>query len=124
VNSAQTAAAIDFMQLIVANRIAEAYRRHVATGFRHHNPYFRSDADSLRQGMEENAKSNPAKKMEILRTIEQGPLVAVHSRIRQNATDPGAATVHIFRFEQGRIAELWDVGQAAPPDAVNELGMW
>jgi predicted SnoaL-like aldol condensation-catalyzing enzyme len=34
------------------------------------------------------------------------------------------AVVHIFRFENGKIAELWDVGQAVPDGAVNEHSMF
>lgn len=34
------------------------------------------------------------------------------------------AVVHLFRFENGRIAEFWDVGQAVPENPVNEHGMF
>ena len=34
------------------------------------------------------------------------------------------AVVHIFRFEGGRIAELWDLGMPIPEDSVNENGMF
>ena len=35
-----------------------------------------------------------------------------------------AAVVHFFRFEKGRIAEMWDVGQEIPSDSPNENGMF
>jgi predicted SnoaL-like aldol condensation-catalyzing enzyme len=50
--------------------------------------------------------------------------VAVHSRVRQNQADRGAALVHIFRFEGDRIAELWDIGQPVPAESVNAIGMF
>jgi predicted SnoaL-like aldol condensation-catalyzing enzyme len=34
------------------------------------------------------------------------------------------AVVHLFRFEAGKIAELWDVGQAQPEQMVNQIGMF
>jgi predicted SnoaL-like aldol condensation-catalyzing enzyme len=34
------------------------------------------------------------------------------------------ALVHIFRFEGNLIAELWDIGQAAPENSPNEYGMF
>jgi hypothetical protein len=52
-------AAIDFLTRIVAGDIRGAYDRHAGAGFRHHNPYFRGDADSLRKGMEEDEAKNP-----------------------------------------------------------------
>jgi predicted SnoaL-like aldol condensation-catalyzing enzyme len=32
--------------------------------------------------------------------------------------------VHIFRFEQGRIVELWDLGQEVPESSPNQYGMF
>jgi len=74
--------------------------------------------------MEEAAKKNPDKVLEVQRALEDGDLVAVHSRVRQKPADRGAAVVHIFRFEDDRIAELWDFGQPVPEDSPNENGMF
>jgi predicted SnoaL-like aldol condensation-catalyzing enzyme len=75
-------------------------------------------------GMEENARQNPEKRLEILRALEDGDLVAVHSHVRHNPADRGAALAHIFRFEGDCIAELWDIGQPVPDNAVNANGMF
>jgi predicted SnoaL-like aldol condensation-catalyzing enzyme len=48
--------------------------------------------------------------------------VAVHSRLQFGTNT--MAVVHILRFEEGWIAELWDVGQAQPEQMVNEHGMF
>jgi predicted SnoaL-like aldol condensation-catalyzing enzyme len=48
----------------------------------------------------------------------------VHSRVRQNPQDRGGAVVHIFRFNDNQIEELWDIGQAEPEDMVNEHGQF
>jgi len=48
----------------------------------------------------------------------------VHSHIRQHAEDPGAAAVHLFRFDGGRIVELWDIWQPIDPDSQNEHGVF
>jgi predicted SnoaL-like aldol condensation-catalyzing enzyme len=34
------------------------------------------------------------------------------------------AVVHILRFEQGKIVEMWDVSQQVPKDSPNKLGMF
>jgi predicted SnoaL-like aldol condensation-catalyzing enzyme len=117
-------AAVEFISLVASGKIQEAYERHVSGNFRHHNPYFRGDIQSLRTAMAENAAKNPNKKLDVQFALEEGDRVAVFSRIRQNPGDRGAAAVHIFRFEGGRIAELWDIGQAVPADSVNENGMF
>ena len=117
-------AALDFLRLVAAGRVADAYRSRVGPAFRHHNPWFPSDAASLRAGMEEAHARFPAKLFEVQRAVEEGELVAVHSRLRLAADQPEMAVVHIFRFEGALIAELWDVGQAAPPEILNERGMF
>lgn len=116
--------ATEFLQLVATGQVREAYRRHVATGFRHHNAWFAGDADSLMQAMEENATRNPDKRLTIHRVLEDGDLVAVHSHVRQNPQDRGGAVVHIFRFEGERIVEMWDIGQAVPEHSPNENGMF
>lgn len=119
-NQSLKEAAVEFLTLVATGKVREAYERHVGPGFRHHNPYFRGDADSLRKAMEENAAQNPDKSLEVQTALEDGDRVAVFSRVRQKPGDRGAAVVHIFRFEGNRIAELWDVGQAVPEESVNE----
>lgn len=116
--------AVDFLQHIVSGKIDEAYKKYVSSGFRHHNPYFPGNADSLKQAMIENDGMSPNKTIEVKHTIEEGENVMVYSHIKQNVEDTGAAVVHIFRFHQGKIVELWDVGQPVPDDSPNENGMF
>lgn len=123
-NTAIKAAATSFLRLVASGQIEAAYAQHVAAGFRHHNPYFAADAASLKQGMLDNAQQHPGKLFEIQRAIEEGDMVAVHSKVRMNADHLGVAVVHIFRFEGDKIAELWDVGQAVPQTSPNALGMF
>jgi predicted SnoaL-like aldol condensation-catalyzing enzyme len=61
--------------------VREAYQKYIGRNFRHHNPFFRGDAASLRIAMEENAAKNPNK---VLRALEDGDLVAVHSRVSKS----------------------------------------
>lgn len=117
-------AAASFLRLVASGKVREAYDHHVSADFRHHNAFFRGDRQSLMRAMEENAAKSPAKLLEVKRTLEDGDYIAVHSLIRQSAQDRGAAAVHIFRFENDRIAELWDVSQAIPKDSPNEHGMF
>jgi predicted SnoaL-like aldol condensation-catalyzing enzyme len=118
------AIATDFLQKVAAGEVSDAYARHVGPNFRHHNPHFHGDAESLREAMQENAQKYPNKILEIKRALQDGDLVAVHSRVRQNPQDRGGAVVHIFRFNDNQIEELWDIGQAEPEDMVNEHGQF
>ena len=62
--------------------------------------------------------------MQVNLAIQENETVAVYSYLRQHADDLGATVVHIFRFKNGKIVEMWYVGQAVPEDIVNENGMF
>ncbi|MCA0754240.1 nuclear transport factor 2 family protein [Paenibacillus sp. N4] len=116
--------AVAFLQLVASGEVREAYQRYIGPDFLHHNPFFRGDADSLMLAMEENAAKNPHKTLEIKRVMEEGDIVAVHSHVKQKQEDIGAAVVHIFRFNNDLIVELWDVGQPIPEQSPNENGVF
>ena len=116
--------AVLFLQLAASGKVREAYSKFVGPGFRHHNPFFEGSAEALMAGMEENARQNPSKALEVKRAIAEGEFVAVHSHVRQKPDDLGAAVGHIFRFENGRIVELWDIGQPVPEKSPNQYGMF
>ncbi len=117
-------AAVAFLELASSGKVREAYSQFVGPEFRHHNPFFEGSAPSLAAGMEENAQRYPNQVLEVKRVIAEGDLVAVHSHVRQQPDAPGAAVVHIFRFKNGRIVELWDVGQPEPEQSPNQYGMF
>jgi predicted SnoaL-like aldol condensation-catalyzing enzyme len=116
--------AVDFLARASAGQAREAFDQYVAPDFVHHNPYFPGDADSLAAAMDDNARQNPDKRLEILRTIAEDSFVAVHSRVRLRPEAQDMALVHIFRIVEGRIRELWDIGQEMPAESPNQLGMF
>jgi len=122
--SSRKGTAVSFLRLVSAGKVREAYERCVSENFRHHNAYYRGDRESLMRAMEDNAAKNPNKVLDVKLALEDGSYVAVHSHVRQHPQDRGAAVVHLFRFEGDRIAELWDVGQALPPESPNQNGMF
>jgi predicted SnoaL-like aldol condensation-catalyzing enzyme len=116
--------AVSFLTLASSGEVREAYSKFVGDEFKHHNPFFEGSAAALSAGMEENARQNPDKIFEVKREIAEGDFVVVHSHVRQKPNDLGAAVVHIFRFENGKIVELWDVGQPVPKESINQYGMF
>ena len=79
--------ATSFLKLAASGKVREAYEKYIGQNFRHHNPFFRGDRESLMLAMEENAAKNPAKKLEIKLVLEDGDLVATYSRVQQNPED-------------------------------------
>ena len=116
--------AVDFLVRSASGGARTAFHQHVSDAFVHHNPYFASDGATLADAMDANAREHPAKALEVQRTVAEGPFVVVHSKVRHRPDDRPVATMHIFRFEDGKVAELWDVAQEEPPDTPNRSGMF
>jgi len=116
-------AALTFLNQVIIGRIAEAFEKYIAReGFRHHNPYFRGDRESLKTAMMEANQKFRNATLEVQRVFEDDDLVAVHSRVKHSPNEPDIAVVHIFRFEREKVVELWDVGVQVPKDSPNENG--
>jgi predicted SnoaL-like aldol condensation-catalyzing enzyme len=116
--------AIAFLKLCAAGTPRDGARRFAIPALRHHNPYFPASPDALFKGMEDNAKQFPDKVLDVKHALEDGDLVAVHSHVRMKPGDKEVAVVHLLRFEGGKIAEFWDVGQEIPADSPNKNGMF
>ncbi len=114
--------ALDFLQMVVEGNIDQAYESYVNMRGRHHNIYYSAEFASLKKGMKENHSQFPNKRLMVKNVLGDGNLVAVHSHIVMKEGEPGVATVHIFRFEDGKIVELWDLGQPIPLNSPNRIG--
>jgi predicted SnoaL-like aldol condensation-catalyzing enzyme len=115
--------ALLFLQRAAFGSVEEAFRM-VTPGFRHHNPHFAAGADALKVAMAESAIKNADKRLDVQRSLEDGDLVVIHSRIVLQREQPGHSVVHIFRFEGDKIAEMWDIGQDVPAESPNSDGMF
>jgi predicted SnoaL-like aldol condensation-catalyzing enzyme len=117
-------AAQSFLRMAGMGQVQEAYDQYIAPSFIHHNQYFKGDRQSLMDAMREASKATPNKSIEIRRVYEDGDTVITHSVVtRQRPDAPPIVVVHIFRFEQDRIVELWDLGQPVSKDSPNQNGV-
>ncbi|MDX8530335.1 nuclear transport factor 2 family protein [Mesorhizobium sp. VK25A] len=102
-----------------------ALDRYWAVNYIQHNPTMTDGRDSVRQLLEKMGITHwPKQKVEFKRVIAEGDLVM--TQVVQPKTDamPETAIVDMFRVENGKIAEHWDVIQAVPADAVNKRSMY
>ncbi len=117
--STRKEAARQFLQLVGAGSIDEAYQRYVAMDGKHHNPYFAAGFPALQAAMKANFIQFPDMHLTIKNVVGEGDLVAIHSQVVMQPGEPGFAAVHLFRFQGDRIVEMWDVAQQLPPDLIN-----
>jgi predicted SnoaL-like aldol condensation-catalyzing enzyme len=97
---------LDFLQLTANGESRKAFELYVGQGFKHHNAYFKGDANTLMLAMEENGKKFPDIVLKTIHLLQEDDTVAVHSHIKMKPDDLGYSMMHIFRFENDRIIEI------------------
>ncbi|MEK2644912.1 nuclear transport factor 2 family protein [Bdellovibrio sp. BCCA] len=97
----------------------EAAKKYIGSKYIQHNPYVPNGAEAFYSYFEKHFKENPKSHVEIKRVMGDGDLVALHLLSKQNDTDRGRAIVDIFRVENGKIVEHWDVIQDVPEKTAN-----
>jgi predicted SnoaL-like aldol condensation-catalyzing enzyme len=113
-----------FLTMIVSGQIDEAYEQYVDVNGKHHNVFTPSGMQSLRDGMKENDDQFPDKKLTIKHIVSEGDIVITHSHLVMKPGAKGMVVVHVIRFENDKIVEFWDVGQAIPDKSVNSDGVF
>lgn len=113
-----------FLTLIGRGEIDKAFANYTATSFKHHHPSVPAGKEALKEAMKNDFTSNPTKKTVILRLIEQNDLVMAHSYISHTAENREYVVVHIFRFSDHLITELWDIVGEIPKSMINKDGAY
>ena len=116
--------ALEFLKLVIASKIDEAYEEYVDMQGTHHNTFFPAGFQVLQEAMKENEAQFPNKQFTVKNVLGDGDLVAVHSHLVMKQNDPGMITVHLFRFKNDKIVEMWDCGQVIPKDPPNKDGVF
>ena len=116
---------LDFFELAFVNREPEQARdRYLGSTYTQHNPTAPDGAEifpTLIGGLFAQA---PEASFHLKRAIAENDLVVLHYNLKMFPDDLGQAVVDIFRVEDGRIVEHWDVLQPVPADASNDNGMF
>ena len=114
--------ATNFLKLAGTGEATRAFELYVAQQFTHHNQYFKGDRSALLNAMSEAHKTSPNLSLDIKYVYVDNDSVIVHSHVVKS--DMAIAVVHIFRFENDKIVEMWDVGQIILEDSPNENGLF
>ena len=114
-----------FMQMLfVDHKVDQAIDTYVDPGYIQHNPMAATGAEAIRTFFKGFYAQSPGATIEIKRALADGDLVAVHYRASFKPGERGLAVVDIFRIDDGKIVEHWDVGQPVPEKSANDNGMF
>jgi predicted SnoaL-like aldol condensation-catalyzing enzyme len=102
----------------------EAVQQYLGPYYRQHNPLAGDGPDPFIGFVKWITSENPALRMEFKRFIAEDDLVAVHTHLVPVPGARGTAVMDIFRLENGKIVEHWDVLQDVPERAQNQNSMF
>ena len=89
-----------------------------------HNPTAPDGAEGLKGFIEFLRAKFPDSRSEIKRAFADGDYVILHVHSVREPGTRGRAIVDIFRLENGKVVEHWDVIQDIPEKAANANGMF
>lgn len=114
---------LEFYEVVLNGRDADAAPTYVAEGYIQHNPRVPSGLAALQGFVRELRRIAPDARSTVKRVVSEGGLVVLHSLTQRNPQDRGVAQVDIFRVQDGKIVEHWDVMQPIPEVAANSNGV-
>jgi predicted SnoaL-like aldol condensation-catalyzing enzyme len=114
---------VEFYDLLINKKDFESARKYMGDYYRQHNPRVADGPDGLKAHVE-NLKTNfPGVRSEIKKVIAEGDYVVLHVHSQRTAQRQ-LAIIEIFRLENGKIVEHWDVVQEIPQTSSNDNGMF
>lgn len=102
----------------------DAVERYLGSQYIQHNPQAADGPEAFVQFVKWFTGQFPDLKVEIKRAIAEGDLVVTHSLLKTSADDRGTAAADIFRLEDGKVVEHWDVLQPVPEESANDNTMF
>jgi predicted SnoaL-like aldol condensation-catalyzing enzyme len=100
-------------------RPADAAARYLSDKYRQHNPLVGDGRPAFIGYVAAFLQACPDLQLSIKRLVAEGDLVAVHSHLDPGPSHRGTVVMDMFRLEDGRIVEHWDVVQEIPATAAN-----
>ena len=102
----------------------EAAAQYIGPRYTQHNPNAKDGPEGLKGFLAFLREKFPGSRSEIKRIFADGDYVIVHVHAVREPGTRGNAIVDIFKLENGKVVEHWDVVQPIPESAANDNGMF
>jgi predicted SnoaL-like aldol condensation-catalyzing enzyme len=113
-----------FRMMFQDKNVDKALQTYVDKDLIQHDPYLPDGAAAMADFYGPYLEQHPQANAEIKRVIAEGDLVVVHSLWKESPEDTGQAVMDIFRVQNGKIVEHWDVSQDIPENPANRNTMF
>ena len=111
-----------FYQELFGDKEVNAIDKYIGETYIQHNPSVADGKEALKQAVTQWFKGAPKERIDIQHLSAEGNLVYIHTKSKRGTTT--VSTIDIFRFENGKIVEHWDVGQDVPEKSANPHPMF
>ena len=115
---------LEFYEVGLNQRDFAAARNLIGPRYVQHNPQIADGIEGFEAFLGYLAKEFPHLRAEVRNVFADGDFVIGHVHGIRVPGQRGTAIVDIFRLEDGKIVEHWDVMQPIPEDAANLNGMF
>jgi len=115
---------IDFYDKALNQKDFEAAAKSFGPKYIQHNPNVPDGIEAFKGLVTMLKEKFPKSRSEIKRVIADGDLVVLHVHSVREPGQRGRAIVDIFRLENGKIVEHWDVVQDIPEKMPHNNGMF
>jgi len=114
----------DFFDKMFAKHDVDGALDNFKPDYIQHNPNVPTGREAIRAAFKQSVKDTPGIKTDIKRIIAEGDLVVVHHHFKPDPKVLGLAVIDIFRIEDGKIAEHWDLANPIPENPKNNNSMF
>ena len=121
---ANRTAVLAFYEKGLNQKDADAALAHVGDRYVQHNPNAADGPDGFRKFIGFLREKFPNSHSEIKRSFVDGDYVTLHVHAVREPGTRGNAIVDIFKLENGKIVEHWDVVQPIPENPANNNTMF
>ncbi len=104
--------------------VEQAMSTYVGKNLIQHDPYLSDGAAAMTDFFVPYYEQHPQASAEIKRVVAEGDIVVVHALWKESPEDLGQSVIDIFRVENGKIVEHWDVSQDIPENPANKNTMF
>ena len=115
---------VEFYEKALNQKDFDAAAKYLGPRYTQHNPNAADGPEGLRAFLGFLKEKFPNSRSEIKRVFAGGDHVILHVHAVREPGTRGNAIVDIFRLEDGKIVEHWDVVQPIPEKAANANGMF
>jgi len=112
----------DFYQQLFGDKDLSAIDKYLRDDYIQHNPAAADGAEALKKVLTEWFKGAPKEKIDIQHIGADGDFVFIH--LRSDRGTKVVSVIDIFRVDNGKIAEHWDVIQEVPEKSANSHPMF